>query len=578
LIGEKHGFYILRLVWNSSPHSGRSGNGDAIEAAETSPSFDERARELRRQAPEPVTGDPRTRSGIAVDPLPTHDDLDGFDPVRDLGLPGEFPYTRGTSPYMYREQLWVMGQYSGSGSPAETRERISRLLRQGQHGFSIALDLPTQLGLDSDDPRALGEVGRVGVPIDSLQDMVDMLDGIPFEEVRQIRTTANAIGPIAVALFVAAAERLGHSPDSFKVMLQNDVLKEYVARGTYIFPPEHGFEFSVDVIEYCARHLPHWEPIEFCGYHIRDAGSNAVQELAIAVANGLEYISSALSRGLEIDQFGHNLYLFLSAHLDLFEEVAKLRASRRLWARLMRDRFDADEESCRLNLFVYTLGSPQTADEQLNNIVRISYQALAAVLGGVQTLATTAYDEAVQLPSEESVRVSLRTQQILAYETGVTRSADPLAGSYLVEGLTDAMEAATEEYLEQIAERGGALAALKSGWLEAEIDAEAYRQHQAIERGEQVVVGLNRFRGEDHEELRHRAGIDPSLEAEQCRRVAAVRARRDQQQVDDALGRLAAAARASENTVPHVLDAVRAEATIGEITTSLKSVWGVHSR
>ncbi len=323
---------------------------------------------------------------------------------------------------MYRERLWVMGQYSGFGSAKQTNARIRQLLGEGQLGFSVALDLPTQLGLDSDDPRSVGEVGRVGVPIDSIRDMVDLLDGIPLDNVRQIRTTANAIGPLAVALFLAGAEAHGYRGDQFKVMLQNDVLKEYVARGTYIFPPDKGLRFSVDVIEYCARTLPHWEPIEFCGYHIRDSGSNAVQEVAIAVANGIEYIDSALGRGLGIDQFAESLFMFLSAHLDLFEEAAKFRATRRLWARLMRDRYGASDPSCRLNLFVYTLGSPQTAQEPLNNIVRIAYQAMAAILGGVQTLATSAYDEALQLPSEEAVRVSLRTQQILAYETGVART------------------------------------------------------------------------------------------------------------------------------------------------------------
>src|ERR1700744_3813722 len=287
-----------------------------------------------------------TLSRLPIAPLYTHADATQRDAAHELGLPGEFPYTRGVLPGMYRERLWVMGQYSGFGSAKQTNVRIRRLLSEGQLGFSVALDLPTQLGLDSDDPRALGEVGRVGVPIDSIRDMVDLLAGIPLDKIRQILTPANAIAPLAVALFVAGAEAHGFAGDQFKVMLQNDVLKEYVARGTYIFPPQHGLRFSVDVIEYCARNLPHWEPIEFCGYHIRDSGSNAVQELAIAVAHGIEYISAALRRGLEIDQFAHNLSLFLSAHLDLFEEVAKLRASRRLWARLMRDRFGADERSC----------------------------------------------------------------------------------------------------------------------------------------------------------------------------------------------------------------------------------------
>jgi methylmalonyl-CoA mutase N-terminal domain/subunit len=526
---------------------------------------------------EPGEAGGETLSQLPIAPLYSHVDAIRRDAANELGLPGEFPYTRGVLPGMYRENLWVMGQYSGFGSAKQTNARIRRLLTEGQLGFSVALDLPTQLGLDSDDPRALGEVGRVGVPIDSVRDMVDLLEGIPLDKIRQIRTTANAIGPLAVALFVAGAEAHGYSGDQFKVMLQNDVLKEYVARGTYIFPPQHGLRFSVDVIEYCARNLPHWEPIEFCGYHIRDSGSNAVQEVAIAAANGIEYIDGALSRGLGIDQFADSLFMFLSAHLDLFEEVAKFRATRRLWARLMRDRYGASEPSCRLNLFVYTLGSPQTAQEPLNNIVRIAYQGMAAILGGVQTLATSAYDEALQLPSDEAVRVSLRTQQILAYETGVARTADPLAGSYLVEDLTDRLEAAIEAELSRISQLGGALVALNSGWIAAELEEEAYRQQRAIESGERVVVGVNRFQVEEQPELRHVQRTDPALEHDAVQRLADVRATRDGDAVDRALDDLRQAAASDRNTVDPILEAVRAEATVGEICSALKSVWGSHA-
>jgi methylmalonyl-CoA mutase N-terminal domain/subunit len=526
---------------------------------------------------EPGEAGSETLSQLPIAALYSHVDADRRDPADELGLPGEFPYTRGVVPGMYRERLWVMGQYSGFGSAKQTNARIRRLLSEGQLGFSVALDLPTQLGLDSDDPRALGEVGRVGVPIDSIRDMVDLLDGIPLDKIRQIRTTANAIGPLAVALFVAGAEAHGYSGGQFKVMLQNDVLKEYVARGTYIFPPQHGLRFSVDVIEYCARNLPNWEPIEFCGYHIRDSGSNAVQEVAIAAANGIEYIDAALSRGLAIDQFAESLFMFLSAHLDLFEEVAKFRATRRLWARLMRDKYGASEPSCRLNLFVYTLGSPQTAQEPLNNIVRITCQAMAAILGGVQTLATSAYDEALQLPSDEAVRVSLRTQQILAYETGVARTADPLAGSYLVEDLTDRLEAAIGAELSRISELGGALAALNSGWIAAQLEDEAYRQQRAIEAGERVVVGVNRFQAEEQAELRHVQRTDPALEHEAVGRLADLRATRDGGGVERALDDLRQAAASDRNTVEPILRAVRAEATVGEICSALKSVWGVHA-
>jgi methylmalonyl-CoA mutase N-terminal domain/subunit len=526
---------------------------------------------------EPGEAGGETLSRLPIAPLYSHADAAQRDAAHELGLPGEYPYTRGVLPGIYRERLWVMGQYSGFGSAKQTNVRIRRLLSEGQLGFSVALDLPTQLGLDSDDPRAVGEVGRVGVPIDSIRDMIDLLDGIPLDRIRQIRTTANAIGPLAVALFVAGAEAHGYAGDQFKVMLQNDVLKEYVARGTYIFPPGHGLRFSVDVIDYCARNLPHWEPIEFCGYHIRDSGSNAVQEVAIAVANGIEYIDAALSRGLDIDHFAESLFMFLSAHLDLFEEVAKFRAARRLWARLMHDKYGASESSCRLNLFVYTLGSPQTAQEPLNNIVRIAYQAMAAILGGVQTLATSAYDEALQLPSDEAVRVSLRTQQILAYETGVARTADPLAGSYLVEDLTDRLEAAIKAELSRISELGGALAALNSGWIAAEIEEEAYRQQRAIEAGERVVVGVNRFQAEEQAELRHVHRTDPALEHEAVQRLADLRATRNDGAVEFALADLRQAAAGDRNTVGPILGAVRAEATVGEICSVLKSVWGSHS-
>ena len=515
-----------------------------------------------------------TLSGLPVAPLYTALDAPGS-PGNEF--PGEFPYSRGLTPGMYREQLWVMGQYSGHGSAKETNTRIRALLEGGQRGFSVALDLPTQMGLDSDDPRSKGEVGRVGVPVDSVLDMVDLLDGIPLDKVRQIRTTANAIGPIAVALFVVAAERLGYRGDQFKVMLQNDVLKEYVARGTYIFPPEKAQRFSVDVIEYCAKELPHWEPIEFCGYHIRDSGSNAVQELAIAMANGFAYIDAALARGMSIDDFGGSLYMFLSAHLDIFEEVAKFRTARSLWARLLRKRYGAGDAACGLNIFCYTLGSPQTAQEPLNNIVRIAYQALAAILGGVQTLATSAYDEAIQLPSDEAATVSLRTQQILAYETGVTRTVDPLAGSYYLESLCRELERQVVAMLDEIEEQGGALRALESGWIGGVIDEESYRQQTAIDAGERVVVGVNRFASEPAE-LRHRLRTNPALEGEQVGRLRQLRADRDPHRVEVTLAELRRGAAGEENTLPYLLEAVRSEVTVGEICSTLKNVWGVHSR
>ncbi|MGA7419196.1 MAG: methylmalonyl-CoA mutase family protein, partial [Acidimicrobiales bacterium] len=439
-----------------------------------------------------------THSGLPVQPVYTPLDLGTPGPEelarydRKLGLPGQPPFTRGIRPGMYREGHWVMGMYSGQGSPTETNQRIRSLLSAGQTGFSVALDLPTQLGLDSDHPLAHGEVGRVGVPIDSLADMVELLDGVSLDKVAQIRTTANSIGPLAVALFVAGAEVHGYSPADFKVMLQNDVLKEYVARHTHIFPYRAGRDFSVDVIEYCATSLPHWEPIEFCGYHIRDSGSTAVQEVAIAVSNGIEYIQCALDRGLSLQSFAHSVYMFLSSGLDIFEEVAKFRAARRVWSDVMAQRFGATDDASRaLNIFCYTLGGYQTANEPLNNLIRISYQALAAVLGGVQTLASSSFDEALGIPSQEAAHLGLRTQQILALETGVTRSADPLGGSYLVEALTDQLEEEIRAYMVRIEREGGAIGALESGFLEAEIDEQAFRLQNRIDRGEHPVVSVN---------------------------------------------------------------------------------------
>jgi methylmalonyl-CoA mutase N-terminal domain/subunit len=472
--------------------------------------------------------------------------------------------------------------YSGRASPQQTNLRIRSLLAAGQTGFSVALDLPTQLGLDSDDPRARGEVGRVGVPIDSLADMVALLDGVPLDRVRQIRTTANSIGPIAVALFQAAAEVLGHSPHDFKVMLQNDVLKEYISRHTHIFPVDRGRDFSIDVVEYCAKELPHWEPIEFCGYHIRDSGATAVQEVAIAIANAVAYLEEARRRGIEFDTIGHSVFMFLSAGLDIFEEVAKFRAARRVWADIATERFGATSDSARaLNIFCYTLGSAQTAAEPLNNIVRIAYQALAAALGGVQTLATSSFDEAVTLPSPEAAHLGLRTQQILAMETGVTKTADPLGGSYFVEAATDQMEALIRDYLRRIDEQGGAVAAIESGFLEREIEDEAYRLRSRVESGEAPVVSVNCYSSGDPRLLKYATEASTSeeynqLEAAQISAVRSVRASRDQARHHQSIDRLRDTVVDGANTIPAILDAVRAHATIGEIISTLASVWGRH--
>jgi methylmalonyl-CoA mutase, N-terminal domain len=520
-----------------------------------------------------------TRSGLPVEPLYTPLDAPAAAPgdrhLERIGLPGAFPFTRGITAAGYLREPWVMGMYSGRASPAATNRRVRDLLASGQRGFSVALDLPTQNGLDSDHPLAEGEVGKVGVPIDTIDDMCELLDGIELDKVSQIRTTANAIGPLAVALFVAAAERAGHSPDTFRVLLQNDVLKEYLARGTYIFPPAAGVEFSVDVIEYCARHLPNWESIEFCGYHVRDSGSSAVQELAIALSNGRAYIDAALRRGLEIDEFAPGIYLFLAAHIDILEEVAKFRAARRMWAHLLRDSYGStNDASCAAKIFVYTLGSVQTAREPINNVVRIAYQALTAALGGVQTLATSSWDEAMRLPSEQAARLGLRTQQILAYETGITSTVDPLGGSYAIERLTDEVEVATWQEMRRIEEQGGAIAALESGWLRREIDDVAYRTQLQIERGELAVVGVNRFEQADSDEEFEDDADVADFEAEQRERLALVRSSRDSSRVRDALDDVVGAARGRHNTIPSIIGAVHAQATVGEICAALASVWG----
>ena len=521
-----------------------------------------------------------TNSGIDVEPLYAPDgralSAEGRSAYAErVGTPGEAPFTRGIWPGMYRERLWVMGQYSGAASPKATNARIRSLLAAGQKGFSVALDLPTQNGLDSDHELARGEVGKVGVPIDSRVDMEELLEGIDLSNVAQIRTTANAIGPLAVALFVVGAEAHGYSPTDFKVMLQNDVLKEYIARGTYVFPPPAGLRFSVDVVEYCSKELPHWEPIEFCGYHIRDSGSTAVQELAIAFAHGRAYIDEALGRGLAIDDFAHSAYLFLSADLDLFEEVAKFRAARRIWHDLIRKQYGAtNPDSWAAKIFCYTLGGSQAAKEPTNNIARIAYQALAAVLGGVQTLATSSYDEAIQLPSDEAVRVSLRTQQVLAYETGVTRTADPLGGSYFVEALTDEIERAVHAYMAVIEEHGGPLAAIESGWIRGELDDAAYKLAWSLETGARTQVGVNRFTSED-DDATFRAHLDTvETERAQIDRVQALRATRDGAAVERCLAQLRVDAHAGTNTLPSVIDAIRNYATVGEVCGALADVWG----
>jgi methylmalonyl-CoA mutase, N-terminal domain len=513
-------------------------------------------------------------SGIVVPPVVGPDA--GQRGQAAIGEPGAYPFTRGIDPRLYRDKTWVMGQYSGYSSPRETNARIKRLVAAGMRGFSVALDLPTQIGLDSDDPSARGEIGRVGVPIDTLADMEDLLDGIPLDQIDQIRTTANAIGPIAVSLFIAATEKMGIDPGSFRLLLQNDSLKEYVARGTYIFPPAAALKFSVDVIEYCAANYPHWEPIEFCGYHIRDSGSTAVQELGVSLANARGYLDEALSRGLDIARLAPHCFMFLSAGMDIFEEVAKFRAARRMWATMMHCDYGVPQNQCGLRIFSYTLGSALPAIEPRNNVVRVAYEALAAILGGAQTLATSSFDEALGLPSDEAVHMSLRTQQILAHETGIRNTVDPLGGSYYVEWLTDEIEQRVGEYLARIDERGGCLAVLESGWLAQDLTSASYELQRAVEDSSRPVVGVNMLRSDEGtaDSDVGAFALRAEAEAEQRERLAKIRAQRDNDRVRETLAQLRAGAEAGQNTVPLLLEAVRAYATIGEMCAVLKDVWG----
>jgi len=520
-----------------------------------------------------------TSSDIEIADLYTAADLESidFEPDRDLGLPGEYPFTRGVQATMYRSRFWTMRQYAGFATAEETNQRFRYLLDQGQTGLSVAFDLPTQMGYDSDAPEAAGEVGRVGVPISSLADMDVLLDGLPLDEV-STSMTINSTAAILLALYVAAAEKRGVARDRISGTTQNDILKEYIARGTWIFPPAPSMRLVTDIFEFCAAELPRWNTISISGYHMREAGATAAQELAFTLADAIAYCEAAVGRGLPIDDFAGRLSFFFAAWSELFEEVAKFRAARRMWARIVRDRFGAKSERsmvCRFH--VQTAGSSLTAQSIDNNVVRTTIQALSAVLGGAQSLHTNARDEALALPTEESARLALRTQQILAHESGVTETPDPLAGSYYIETLTSRLEAAAQEYLDEIDAAGGTLAAIEAGFQQRQIQESAYRVQQAIEAGDQVVVGVNRFRDE--------AGlsvpppiqrIDPEGERRQIERVRRVRAERDDAAWEAALGRLEEYARGGENLMPAMIDAVRAYATVGEISDRLRTAWGEH--
>ena len=496
-----------------------------------------------------------------------------IDYEKDLGEPGEFPYTRGIYPNMYRGRLWTMRQYAGYATAEESNARYKYLLAQGTTGLSVAFDLPTQIGLDSDDPMALGEVGKVGVAIDSLEDMERLFAGIPLDEV-STSMTINATAAILLSLYLAVARKQGVPFSKVRGTLQNDILKEYIARGTYIYPPEPSLRLVTDIFAYCAREVPNWNTISISGYHIREAGSTAVQEVAFTLADGITYVEAALAAGLQIDDFAPRLSFFFNAHNNLLEEIAKFRAARRLWARIMRDRFKArDPRSLMLRFHTQTAGSSLTAQQPEVNVVRTTIQALAAVLGGTQSLHTNSMDEALALPTESAARVALRTQQVIAYESGVVETPDPLGGSYAIEQLTDEIEEGALEYLKKIEAMGGMLRAIETGYVQREIQESAYRYQKAIEAQEQVVVGVNRFQVEEEPHV-NVLRIDPALEQAQVERVRAVRDRRDAQATTAALRRLEQAATTNENLLPLILECVETYATVGEISNTLRRVWG----
>jgi len=532
------------------------------------------ARSLKRQ-PERKP-DFSTSSGIPIEPLylPSGADHAYQD---QIGFPGEYPFTRGIQATMYRGRIWTMRQYAGYASAQESNRRYRYLLAEGQTGLSVAFDLPTQIGYDADDPLASGEVGKVGVSISSLDDMAILFDGIPLGQV-STSMTINAPAAILLAMYIAVARRQAVDPTSLRGTIQNDVLKEYVARGTYIFPPAPAMRLITDVFAYSKQHVPHWNTISISGYHMREAGATAVQELAFTLANAICYVEAALEVGLAVDDFAPQVTFFFAAHNDLLEEVAKFRAARRLWAHLMRDRFGAKNAiSWLMRFHAQTAGSALTAQQPQNNVARIALQSLAAVLGGTQSLHTNSMDEALSLPTEHAVRVALRTQQILAHESGVANTIDPLAGSYYVESLTDEIEQRVLAYLEDIDSIGGALAAIQSGFMQHEIHESAYSAQQAIERGEQIVVGVNAFESDESIDL-ERMKVDPSIELTQRERLANLRARRDSERAASLLVRLGEAADGDENLMPHFIECVEADITLGEICSLLRAKWGEYQQ
>jgi methylmalonyl-CoA mutase N-terminal domain/subunit len=512
-------------------------------------------------------------TGLPMEAVISPDTLNGWDPETELAYPGQFPFTRGVYPTMYRGRLWTTRQYAGFGTAVESNQRYRYLLAQGVHGLSVAFDLPTQIGMDSDHPLAQGEVGKVGVAIDSLEDMQTLFDGIPLEHV-STSMTINSTAAILLALYVAVAKQQGANLQRLAGTVQNDILKEYIARGTYIYPLRPAMRIVTDIFAWCRRELPNWNAISISGYHIREAGSTDVQEVAFTLANGIAYVQAAIDAGLAIDDFAPQLSFFFNSHNEFLMQIAKFRAARRLWARTMRDRFHArDPRSMMLRFHAQTAGSSLTAQQPENNLVRVSLQALAAVLGGCQSLHANALDEALALPTEQSALLALRTQQIIANESGVINTVDPVAGSYAIEKLTNEIESGAEEYIAKIDAMGGMLRAVEAGFVQQEIQKAAYEYQQAVDSGEQVVVGVNRFQTEEERPI-PTLQIDPAVEAAQIARLNALRARRDTAKTKSALAEIERRARTTENLMPAILQAVESYATVGEISDALRRAFG----
>jgi methylmalonyl-CoA mutase, N-terminal domain len=521
----------------------------------------------------PRLADPETTSGVKIDYINTPEDLEGFNYETKLGYPGEYPFTRGVQPTMYRGRLWTMRQYAGMATAEESNKRYLYLLEKGQTGLSVAFDLPTQLGLDSDDPRSLGEVGKVGVAVDSIEDMRTLFNQIPLDKV-STSMTINATAGVLLAMYIAVAEEQGVTPDQLRGTVQNDILKEYCARGNYIYPVEPSMRLTCDLIEYTAKNITKWNPISISGYHIREAGSSAAQEIAFTLSNAKAYVQAMKKRGMDVDSFASQLSFFFNAHNNLLEEVAKFRAARRMWAKMMKEEFGAtNPNSMKLRFHTQTAGSTLTSQQPMNNVIRVTIQALAAVLGGTQSLHTNSYDEALCLPTEEAVTVALRTQQVIGYESGAADTIDPLAGSYYVEKMTDELEKAALSLMGEVEKHGGAVNAIQEGWVQRQIHESAYRYQKEVEKGEKVVVGVNKFQTEEKTKV-DILSVDPAIEEAQVQKLKSFKERRDQQKVKAHLDLIKEKAQTDMNLLTLYIDAVKDGVTIGEISNKMRELWG----